>query len=259
MVAVGTEEGLGAALVARLRRAHPGNTVGLHSEAVTPAEIVGLIREAKRAGWQAEQPGPAFFFEPSGRVALPGPEIRSSPRLSLAQIENMARSRPVSQRDKIRLTDTPGRLTSGIEINGVDLLSWVREAEMPFGIREAQARRESGGDAEPEHFAGAYVGLGVAAFRWPSRVLLDAPQGHAGHFVIAPADPRRQKATVLGCPCGILECWFFLVRISILDDLIVWSEFECFHRSDWCLNLGPFIFEREGYLAALGAPEDALE
>lgn len=68
--------------------------------------------------------------------------------------------------------------------------------------------------------------------------------------MLAPDDPRRRKATVLGCTCGITGCWFLLVRITMLDDVVLWSDFEQFHRP-WIYTLGPFVFDRKAYLEQL--------
>jgi hypothetical protein len=87
--------------------------------------------------------------------------------------------------------------------------------------------------------------------RLPSRELLDEPLDTAGKgFVLAPDDPRWRKATVLGCTCGITECWFPLVRITILDDVVLWSGFEQFHRP-WIYTPGPFVCDRKAYLEQL--------
>lgn len=63
-------------------------------------------------------------------------------------------------------------------------------------------------------------------------------------------DPRIGKATVLGCTCGIIECWFMQVRITLNKSTVQWSEFGQFHR-DWQLDLGLFTFDREQYEAEL--------
>lgn len=68
--------------------------------------------------------------------------------------------------------------------------------------------------------------------------------------MLAPDDRRRRKATVLGCTCGIVECWFLMVEITLLDDVVIWSDFEQFHRP-WVYALGPFVFDRAAYERAL--------
>lgn len=79
------------------------------------------------------------------------------------------------------------------------------------------------------------------------------PKEIAGRgFVLAPDDPRLGKATLFSCTCGITECWFLLASVTVLDDVVVWSELEQFHRS-WVYDLGPFVFDRAAYERALGA------
>ena len=79
------------------------------------------------------------------------------------------------------------------------------------------------------------------------RNLLDEPRDPG--FVLEPDDPRRSKATVLGCSCGIIDCWFLQVRVRLLSEVVVWSEFEQFHRPHWRYDLGPITFDRRQYEA----------
>lgn len=92
--------------------------------------------------------------------------------------------------------------------------------------------------------------------RLPSRHLLGAPSREAGCFAIPEDDPRRRKTTLLQCTCGISECWFLLATITALEDFVIWSDFEQFHR-DWVYGLGPLVFARDAYLAAIAAVEPA--
>ena len=134
-----------------------------------------------------------------------------------------------------------------MEINGVDLLDLVRTVERPL-VEQEIAERVAAGEAPIDDFSGQYMALSLYERR---KGLLGDPSGtSARHFVLPPDDPRRDKITLLGCDCGIVECWFLLARITLLDEFVVWSEFEQFHR-DWCYDLGPFVFEREAYLAAV--------
>jgi len=55
---------------------------------------------------------------------------------------------------------------------------------------------------------------------------------------------------LLRCTCGINECWFLLVTITVLDAFVVWTDFEQFHRH-WVYDLGPFVFAKQAYLEAL--------
>lgn len=247
VVAIAAEAGEGPALIVRLPRAHPGNRVGRRTEAVTPAEVAALIRAGRRSGWEPTRPGRAVELALQTRVVLPGPEI-GPPRLQgPAELLALARGRPPERLDRLAL----GGEGSGISINGVDLIARVRAAELPHAASEAAARRSQGDPVEVDDLAGAYSGLGPLG--WPKRALLGAPSAEASCFEIAEDDPRRAKTTLLGCTCGIVECWFLLAQIAVLEEFVVWSDFESFHRP-WILDLGPFVFGRRDYMAAIGAP-----
>ena len=51
-------------------------------------------------------------------------------------------------------------------------------------------------------------------------------------FALAPDDPCRGKAVVLGCTCGIIECWFLQVQITVLDDVV--TSVDTNHRRQFC-------------------------
>ena len=59
-------------------------------------------------------------------------------------------------------------------------------------------------------------------------------------------DPRKRQSLLLGCTCGITDCWFLLATITVEEHQVVWSEFRQFYR-DWHYDLGPFVFERRAY------------
>ena len=164
-------------------------------------------------------------------------------RSTIPELDALARARPPHARDRLRLTTA----RSHVEINGLDLLDLVRAVER-HSVEQEIAERIAAGEAPIEDFSGQYMALSLHELR---KGLRGDPTGtSARHFVLAPDDPRRDKITLLGCDCGIVECWFLLARITLLDELVVWSEFEQFHRN-WRYDLGPFVFEREAYLAAI--------
>jgi hypothetical protein len=142
-----------------------------------------------------------------------------------------------------------------LRVNGAGLIDLVRDVELPYAEREYDERIAAGGserDLGPRGvLAGNYLYLpGSLVFR-PSRNLLGKPYRHG--FVLGPDDPLRGKSLLLGCTCGITECWFLLATITVSDDRVVWSDFRQFHR-DWRYDLGPFVFERGGYEAQLTRP-----
>ncbi len=133
-----------------------------------------------------------------------------------------------------------------ISINGVSLLDLVRAAEVPWVLAEKEDRREEFDDPKGFDFrAGDYHYLPASMVLLPCRQLLDEPADWG--FVLEPDDPRRAKATVLGCTCGIIECWFLQVRIELSADTVRWSDFCQFHRDAWVYDLGPFTFVRAEY------------
>jgi hypothetical protein len=268
LLAIARADGSGASLVVRLCQSHPSNTVRLRSEAVTPGGVAAWIRTGIRQGWHPDRPGrQALLYGHDHGIEARG--VRTVPRGARAPttpaLEHLGGQRLPEHRDRFELTtDHPyvewpgggGYQPAVIRIDDADLIELVREVERPLVQQEIERRVAAGEAREDLHdFSGQYMGMSERALRLPSRELLDEPWDTAGKgFVIPPDDPRRGKATVLGCTCGITECWFLLVRITILDEVVIWSDFEQFHRP-WVYDLGPFIFDKQAYLRQLGGPE----
>ena len=145
----------------------------------------------------------------------------------------------------IHWPDGGGFQPVGIIINDEPLIDLVRRIEQPFVQEEFRQRVEAGEDLKELHFlAGDYQYLPPSLVLLPCRNLLDNPRKPG--FMLEPGDSRNGKATVLGCTCGVIDCWFLQVRISLKKDRIIWSEFGQFHR-DWPYELGPFIYNRRQY------------
>ena len=137
-----------------------------------------------------------------------------------------------------------------VRINGHPLIELIRVAEEPWTSAEYLERLpEFENPAEFIFEPGAYMHLGAHQFLLPSRNWLDQPEEPG--FILDENDPRRHKTTVLGCSCGITECWFVQVRIEVEPDVVRWSDFGQFHRPDWIYALGPFMFDRHAYEAQL--------
>jgi hypothetical protein len=140
-----------------------------------------------------------------------------------------------------------------IGINGWPLIELVRVAEEPWARAEYLERLPEFEDPTEFQFEpGDYHYLSAARLLLPSRELLGQPRNPG--FALEPGDPRCSKTTVLGCTCGIVECWFLQVRIEARPEVVVWSEFGQFHRPHWRYDLGPFTFDRRQYESQL-APE----
>ncbi len=260
LLAVASEEGDGAKLVLRLHRHHPRNAVGLRSHAVTPGQVAQYIRQGLAAGWQPQEPGRPFVWEPRSLPAKHAPTRIYPPGLAPQTPEQLlGLARRTRTFDTLELIAGPvvhwpeggSYDPSGLQINGRDLIDWVHAVELPHVERELAMRREAGDEDCGASYAGDYLGLPARRYRLPSRHLLgEGTCGPVDHFVVPPDDPRRKKTMLLSCTCGITECWFLLASIDVFDDFVVWSDFEQFHR-DWVYDLGPFVFKKSAYVAAL--------
>jgi hypothetical protein len=144
--------------------------------------------------------------------------------------------------DKIRLEiDKGDDVAAGlvdqvlIFINDRNLIDIVREVELQFAAREGK----------PD-LAGSYIGLPPEDVFLPSPRLLGEPVTYYDH------DISDGKLAVLGCICGEPGCWPFRVRITLQDDIVLWSDFEQPHRAGWRYDeMLPFVFDRTQYLSAL--------
>ena len=139
-----------------------------------------------------------------------------------------------------------------LRVNGIGLIDMVREVELPFAVREYNDRvaaGESAADLGPrDGLAGNYIYPTVASTFHPSRQLLGETYKHG--FLTEVNDPRSGKSLLLGCTCGIIDCWFLLAKITVDEATVTWSDFIQFHR-DWTYDLGPFVFDRREYEAQL--------
>jgi hypothetical protein len=120
--------------------------------------------------------------------------------------------------------------TAEIYINGEDLISLVRQFELRFD----------------KNLAGDYMGIDPEDAFLPSTHLLGKPTKLYNQF-------EKGKVPILECGgCCVPGCWPFLAKITVKDDVVIWSDFEQPHRPEWSYEgFGPFIFDREQYLQAL--------
>jgi hypothetical protein len=134
-----------------------------------------------------------------------------------------------------------------ILIDGVPLLDLVREAELPYA-REEQLERAKEFAPEPAPLlAGGYAYFGRSWTGWPSRHYLGEPAETA-------YNQEDDEIMLLGCTCGVSECWALLATIEVTETEVRWSGFRNNHR-DWDVSatLGPFVFSRRQYERALRA------
>ncbi|WP_313641923.1 hypothetical protein MHH52_14630 [Paenibacillus sp. FSL K6-0276] len=137
--------------------------------------------------------------------------------------------------DKIKLVLTKVDESEFVDIyiNDKRLVQILREIELPFNAK----------------IAGEYRGLPQSVVFFPSRHFLDEPDKWYLY---------DEKVSILECVCGSPGCWDFNVKITIMDDKVIWSEFEQPNRSldsaagYWNYDiLKPFVFDRKQYEAQI--------
>jgi hypothetical protein len=127
-------------------------------------------------------------------------------------------------------------------VNGVSLIELSRVVERPFAAREGH----------PE-IAGGYRGLPGSVALGPGSVLLGSCATDRAALYL-----DEGQLTVLCCECGERGCWPLTARLEVDSDLVVWRDFEQPHRFEWDLSaLGPFVFDRRQYEAAVTAASDS--
>ncbi|MFC5829625.1 hypothetical protein [Nonomuraea insulae] len=138
----------------------------------------------------------------------------------------------------------PDRDLIEIVIDGVPLLELVRRAELPYARQEQLERAEEYAPEQAPLLAGDYSYFTRSQCGWPSR-----------HYVGEPGEVAYNQdddeTMLLGCTCGVAECWALLAKIEVTGSAVRWSGFRNNVR-DWDLSgLGPFVFSREQYEQAL--------
>ena len=118
-------------------------------------------------------------------------------------------------------------------IDGRDLIDMLKEFERPFAEREGS----------PD-IAGAYSGL--PAKYASGEYLLGMKKSIYGE--------NRDKISLLECTCGCGGCWPFAAKVTVLENSVIWSDFEQPHRTIksaaalWDYSeFGPFEFARKEY------------
>jgi len=118
---------------------------------------------------------------------------------------------------------TPGGPVVHIRIDGRDLIDRIRAIELP----------QATGDGQPE-LAGSYGYLEPGD--WP-----DVREG------------KEELVTVLGCDCGVVECWPLRARMRRRGGVVVWSHFQQPNRGWTYERLGPFTFREAEYDRAVAS------
>ncbi|MER7771826.1 hypothetical protein [Kitasatospora sp. NPDC096140] len=140
----------------------------------------------------------------------------------------------------------------GLRVDGTDLRVLAADAVRPWWRREDSHDERTPEDTEDFLFH-QYAGMTERHLGDPVRHFLGA--------ALPEARDRRTGATaVLGCPCGIWECWPLLTRITADGGTVAWSGFRQPHRPAWGdLAIGPFVFPRAAYENALAHPVHLAE
>jgi hypothetical protein len=139
-----------------------------------------------------------------------------------------------------------------ILVDGEDLIDLVAPLELPFAEEERRMASLRGEEPlELGDLVGRYANLSAASTFLPSRNFLGHPYDTG--LLLPPDDPYRDKSALLGCGCGVTECWLLMARIEVHADVVTWTDFGQLHRRHWGYGLS-FEFEREAYERELRGP-----
>jgi hypothetical protein len=150
-------------------------------------------------------------------------------------------------------TDREGNQVAGgggafvmFAVNDEPLRSLVEDCERPYATASRQA-----------HLAGDYAPLWTrGSFPWSALLGVWYEQDYLLSMERATYCPR---IVLMGCGCGMIGCWPLLVRITVEDERVVWSDFAQPHRRRWKYDrLGPFTFDRSEYEATLAQAEQTF-
>lgn len=135
-------------------------------------------------------------------------------------------------------TYSPAR-TWGVRVDGLDLRAHAADAVRPLWKLE-------GHDSDVEGFL----------FNQHGGLTQDELEDPVAHFLGDGLPGVRQASTaataLLGCTCGVWECWPLLADVTTTSETVTWSSFRQPHRQAWGeLPLGPFPFDRPTYEDAL--------
>ncbi|MFJ7154135.1 hypothetical protein ACIQUQ_04280 [Streptomyces sp. NPDC101118] len=138
----------------------------------------------------------------------------------------------------------------GIRVDGVDLRELVARATGPFWEPELlEGEPERNPEERARFVLGQHRGLAQE----------DVPRPFE-HFTGRPSEEFREigggRSVLLGCPCGVWECWPLCAHIEVAADTVTWSGFlQPYRQEEWGeLPLGPYVFDRARYEASLAHP-----
>jgi hypothetical protein len=143
------------------------------------------------------------------------------------------------------ISEQPSDLQWGFRIDGTDLRVYAAEATRGLWRQESE---DEGPEEEERFLLAQHGGLGLSEIDDPVRHFLGDP-------VPEFADPSTGTTPVLGCSCGLWGCWPLLTVITTTPETVTWSSFRQPFRKEWGeLAMGPYVFARPAYEAALAEP-----
>ncbi|MFJ8023752.1 hypothetical protein [Streptomyces sp. NPDC096311] len=133
----------------------------------------------------------------------------------------------------------------GLRLDGTDLRVHAADATRDLWRQEWEEESR----AEEERFLlTQHGGLFLSEVDDPLRRFLGDPTPEF-------ADPSTGTTPVLGCSCGLWGCWPLLAVITTTPATVTWTSFRQPFRKEWGeLSMGPYVFDRAAYDAALAAP-----
>ena len=116
-----------------------------------------------------------------------------------------------------------------VTINGEPLLKLIRQREQSFAAKNGQGC-----------IAGDYAYLSLIDFE---ELFLRAA-------LEADLAQDERDAVMLGCPCGIWNCWYLALKIKFEANAVKFSDFTNLRRKNWRYGL-EFKFDRVSFVSEI--------
>ena len=116
-----------------------------------------------------------------------------------------------------------------VAINGEPLLELIRRCEQSFAAKDRQAS-----------IAGDYAYLS----------LIDFEELFLRTALEADLAQDERDVVLLGCPCGIWDCWYLALKIKFETETVKLYDFTNPRRRDWQYGL-EFKFDRVSFVSEI--------
>ena len=116
-----------------------------------------------------------------------------------------------------------------VTINDEPLLELIRQCEQSFAAKEGQAS-----------IAGGYAYLS----------LIDFEELFLRTALEADLAQDERDVVLLGCPCGIWDCWYLALKIKFEENTVKFTDFTNPRRKDWQYGL-EFKFDRADFMSEI--------